>query len=130
MTKLHEVAMQWMELETKHPNALADYLTDKGYKKIGIYGYDRMGKLLLKKLKDWETVVIDEMHKQADPEVRTIHTTVDKYPETDMMIVSRFFEFDRIVDDIRSKTDAEIIPLDQFIEEICRQFGEENACCK
>lgn len=128
VSKLHETTMQWMELTAKHPAAFSDYLNAKGYKKIGIYGYDRLGKLLRRALKSWEPVVIDDRFKQSDPEVKTIHTTESRYPDTDIMIVSRFFEFDTLVDDIRSRTDAQIIPLDKFIEEAQKLYPEDNAC--
>lgn len=125
VSKLHEATMQWMELTAKHPEAFSEYLTAKGYKKVGIYGYDRLGKLLRRNLKDWQPVVIDEMHKQMDPEVTTIHTTTKTYPEMDLLIVSRFFEFDRLCEEIRGKTNAKLIPLDQFIEEAGKLYPEE-----
>lgn len=128
MTKLHDAVMQWMELETQNPNAVLDYLKQKGYKKIGIYGYDRMGKLLRKKLKDWNPVVIDEMHKQMDPEVTTIHTTEKRFPEMDLLIVSRFFEFEDLVDDIQSRTDAEIVPLDAFLRNVQEMYPDVTPC--
>lgn len=128
MSKLHEAAMQWMELETQHPNAISDYLTQKGYQKIGIYGYDRMGKLLRRKLKDRNPVVIDEMHKQMDPEVRTIHTTEKRFPEMDLLVVSRFFEFEDLLDDIRSRTDAEIVPLDGFLQNVREMDPDAGTC--
>lgn len=129
VSKLHEATLQWMELTAKHPDAFTEYLNAKGYKKVGIYGYDRLGKLLRKSLKEWEPVVIDVMFKQTDPEVRTIHTTESRYPETDLMIVSRFFEFDSLVDDIRSRTNAEVIGLDKFIEEVRERYPEDFKDC-
>ena len=127
--KLHEASLQWMELTAKHPAAFSEYLKSKGYHKVGIYGYDRLGKLLRKELKEWEPVVISDRFKQTDPEVQTIHTTQERFPEMDALIVSRFFEFDRLVEDIRTRTDAEIIPLDKLIEQARGFYGDDCADC-
>lgn len=128
VTRLHEATLQWMELTERHPDVFSEYLKAKGYQKVGIYGYDRLGKLLRKNLKEWDPVVISDRFKQTDPEVTTVHTTERRYPETDIMIVSRFFELDSLMDDIRSRTDAEIMGLDQFIEDVQKLYPEDCTC--
>ncbi len=111
----------WME-----KNLLGIRISDRinGIKanKVAIYGYGRIGKLLCKQLLNdgvEVTCILDKMKKENDSNNTKeidIYSLKDDYPNSDIIIVTPFLEFESIVEDIRKKDiSSKIISVQELL---------------
>lgn len=115
--QLFEVFSDWLELILDDPGSIKRYLAEHQYQEVGIYGYGNAGKLLRKALKRQNHVIIDRRTLCLEEDVRTVCACEKQFPRMDLLIVTPFYEYDGIYENIRGKTDARIVSLDAFIRE-------------
>jgi hypothetical protein len=107
----------WMVLRNKG-RTLAEYFEDRKFKNLAIYGLGKLGLCLHEELKRSNINVkyaidINAAHfsyldlKVVSPE--------DQLETVDVIIVTPFFEYKKIVDELQRKTSCEIISLEDVI---------------
>ena len=113
------LSLQWtVNLQGKH--SISDYLLDKGYRKIAIYGMSDMGKALLNELKQSELIVeyvIDRNAGEIFVDIPVLLPEND-FLDTDVIIVTPFLQYDAIEGMLRKKSSCDIISIKDIINTI------------
>lgn len=119
--ELWDVAADWLNLVLDNPECVQEYLRKKGYQKVAIYGYGRVGKMLYKNIKEMTNLIIDRLPKCVNDKVVTVLACEEKYPDTDLVIVTPMSEYNSIIDSISGKTTADIVSLQELIKKIKKE---------
>ncbi|MBD5489856.1 MAG: hypothetical protein HDR13_13880 [Lachnospiraceae bacterium] len=110
---------QWVKVkqEGKH---LADYLEQKGYKSIAIYGMSYAGERLLEELKGSNIEVRYGIDRNAETIYSDIDlvTNEDRLEPVDAIIITSIFFFDEIEKQLSEKVDYPIISLEDILYEV------------
>lgn len=100
------VAMKWMEVERKGM-FLKDYLSNCGYKRIAIYGYDYFGRELEAQLCESDiTVSYIICGNKNIPTDKPVFWIEDGFPKVDLIIVTDITEY-LTAENIIQKNNAE-----------------------
>lgn len=114
------VLSRWLNI-VDDGNRLAKYFEDKGYKYLAVYGMGILGKTLIKKLSDKNTIVkyaIDRNYHMEYGDVR-IYGLTDEWPEVDVVVITPVGRYGEIKADIhRYHPKAVTIPLEHIIYEL------------
>lgn len=93
---------------------VTEYFTDSGYGKIAIYGMGDLANRLLDDLHDSTIQVcygIDRDVAGTVCKIENIFSIDDVLPTVDVVIVTPFYAFENIYEDLRKKIDCPIIRL-------------------
>ena len=103
--------IEWMKKKQGN-NHMGDYLKDQGFSKIVIYGKDLFETVLRSELLSDGIEVIDSFEVHAlDNRQR------DVLREIDAVIVTQFWDIERITDLLRTETRAKVVSLEDLIYE-------------
>lgn len=109
---------KWLMLRDNNIT-LADYLEEKRYRNVAIYGYGLLGKHLLSELKKSQInvkCIIDINANGLNLEV-PVKTPSDQFGEVEVVIVSNIHIFKNIESNLRKNYDGDIISLEDLINE-------------
>lgn len=99
--------------------SIEQYFLNHGYKKIMIYGYGYIGKLLTQALSDTGIEVVAIMDKAASSdEMDTVIGVGSSIPDVDCIVVTPVFYFDTIYNMLREKTNIPVISMQSVVEKI------------
>jgi len=107
---------QWVRLKQENIS-VGEYLVQKGYHKIAIYGMNYVGETLLFELKDSPVEVAYGIDRNAED----IHLDIpivapeEELEQVDAIIVTAFSYFNDISEMLSSKTDGDIISVEDII---------------
>lgn len=113
---LYLLMNQWVKVK-QQGKSIPQYLLQKGYKKIAIYGMNYVGETLFDELNNSEIEIAYAIDKNAEG----IYAEVDMFspddtlPEADAVIVTPVFFFDEIEELLSTKTEADIISLEDIL---------------
>lgn len=111
--------LQWMtNLQGK--KSIADYLWDKGYRRVAIYGMSDLGKALMNELKESELTleyVIDRNAGEVFVD-RPVLTPDDDFPETDVIIVTPFLQYKAIKSLLQNKSSCDVLSIKDIVNEM------------
>jgi len=116
----YKIFSSWMVLRNKG-RMLSDYFQDRDFKNVAIYGLGRLGICLYEELKNSKINVkyaIDikaENFSYFDLKVVSLESQLET---VDAIIVTPFFEYKKIVDELRKKTSYKIVNLEDVISSI------------
>lgn len=113
---LKQLFIKWLDNE-KNKIKISDYLNEMNIKTIAIYGMSDAGWKLYDELKQSDIVVeyvIDRRMIEADIELVTID---DELKDVDLIIVTAIYDYDEIANDLKKKTQSQVISLEQIIYE-------------
>lgn len=110
---------QWVKIKQQGKN-LAEYLKDKEYKNIAIYGMSYAGKTLVEELKGSEIQVKYGIDKNIDPGYTEIDIMPldDELKKVDAVIVTAITFFDEIEEKLSKKVECPIISLEDILYRI------------
>lgn len=110
--------MQWLKLR-QSGRSICNYLEEKGYRTVAIYGMGHNGERVLQELKNSEIEVLYGIDKKADSIVSDIDVlAVDAdFPETDAIIVSEPIYMETIMKLLKTKVSCPIVSLEEAIYE-------------
>ncbi len=114
MVVFYRIAIKWIRL-LQLDKRLEEFFLDRGYKKIAIYGLREFGELLYLELRDSEV----EVKYLIDQEADKIYIDADikpqlpsaKIEDVDVIVVTAVTFMDQIREELKGKTNAEIISL-------------------
>ncbi|MBS4994518.1 MAG: hypothetical protein KHZ83_04490 [Roseburia sp.] len=107
---------KWL-LHKQKGNSIADYLYDKGYHEIAVYGMNYLGERLIDDLLESKikvSYVIDKNAKCPYPNISTC-TPNDSLKKVDAIIVSINYLFDEINMELSERVDYPIINLEELL---------------
>lgn len=110
---------QWIQVKQEEKN-LADYLIEKGYKNIAIYGMSYVGETLINELKNTNINILYGVDKRADSIYSDIPliSLEDELKDVDAVIVTAITFFDEIEKLLSEKIDCPILSLEDILYEI------------
>lgn len=111
--------LQWMTNLQGKKN-IADYLWDKGYRRVAIYGMSDLGKALMNELKESELTleyVIDRNAGEVFVD-RPVLTPDDDFPETDVIIVTPFLQYEAIKSLLQNKSSCDVLSIKDIVNEM------------
>lgn len=117
---LFRIVNQWLSAKQDNKN-IADYLLNKGYKNIAIYGLGYIGRTLLKELKGTEILVnyvIDNSIETAEDDSVSVYNMNDSLEVVDAVIVTAVTWFDEIKEQLSKKIDCDVISFEQIVYEM------------
>lgn len=116
---LYLMMNQWVKVKQKGKN-ISEFLLQRGYKKIAIYGMAFVGETLYDELKDSRIEIAYAIDRNADSifaEIDVVSPDVE-LDEVDAIIVTPIFFFDEIEEMLSEKTDADIVCMEDILYEI------------
>lgn len=109
----------WNELKITNHN-LGDFLYDKGYRNIIIYGFGRNGHMFYTDILNSKINcigIVDKFYKETKQNEQIKLLKLDeKFPECDAVIVSVIDKYNEIYNEINDKVECSIISLYEIIE--------------
>lgn len=109
--------LHWVEaLYLKH--RVSDFFLEEGYKNIAIYGMGDIANRLLDGLQESDVNVVYGIDRDAAGTVcklQNIYSLEDELPVVDAIVVTPFYAFNAICNDLSNKTDAKIISIEEVI---------------
>ena len=111
-----DVTNEWLKVKKRGDN-LSDYFTKNEWKKIAIYGMGELGNRLMEELEGSEVKIlyfIDKYKKENDLNISVYDITAD-LPEVDVIVVTPFFSYDEIEEQLMDKVDYPIISIEEIV---------------
>lgn len=110
---------QWVQVKQEGKN-LGTYFSEKGYKRIGIYGMSYAGETLVKELKNTEVNVAYGIDKNADSIYSDldIFSMEDELDKVDAVVVTAITFFDEIEEKLSKKVNCPILSLEDILYEV------------
>ncbi len=110
---------QWM-IVRKEGGSIAEYLREKGYSRVIIYGMSYAGQRLLDDLAESKIEVITAIDRNAG----TIEVPIsillpqDEFPDADCIIVTAIYSFSEIKEMLSHKVNCPILSLEDILYKI------------
>ena len=110
---------QWVASK-QEGKSIVDYFINNDIKTIAIYGMSFMGNRLYEELKNTNIEVKYAIDKKADNICADIDVISPKedFPHVDAIVVTAFYFFDAIEEELCNKTDIPLISLEDIFYEI------------
>lgn len=117
--ELFVMMCDWMRTK-QEGKSLLNYLEDKGYKSVAIYGMSFAGERLLDELRDGGVEVKYAVDKKADPIYfdTQICRPEENLEEVDVMIVTAITFYDEIRVRLKEKLQCPILSLEDIIHDL------------
>jgi ketol-acid reductoisomerase len=99
---------------------LEGYFTDKGYQTIAIYGMGELGNRLYEELKDSNVKIKYAIDKNSDSTYSELDviSIEDEMEAVDAVVVTAFFAFDEIKEELEQSIEYPIISIEDVIYEL------------
>lgn len=116
----YRLMVDWLSVMEEGRN-ISDYLKEKGYYKVAIYGAQDTGWHLAKQLQKTEIelkYIIDRSVFSGRLNAFPIYRPDDQLPEVDAIIVTPVWDYQNIKEKLLKKVSCQIISLQEIIEEM------------
>ena len=113
---LYEVSSRWI-LAIEKKVDIVEFFKDNSIQTVAVYGMGRIGKALVRHLKDNEINVlygIDIRKDKVESECR-VYSLEDELPEVEIIIVT-VWNLEKIKNDLYGKTNARIISIEDILK--------------
>ena len=107
---------RWFEKKIENDDFIIEYLNDKGYRSVAIYGFGYIGELLYKDLRHFDVSVnyiIDNAAKNKDIRIFSLK---DDLPKTDVIVVAVSYDYENIETRIKSKVNVPVVFLEEMLQ--------------
>jgi len=116
VTRNFKLLNWWFEKKIENEKFIPEYLSQRGYKSVAIYGFGYMGELLYKDMRRFNVAVdyiIDNTAKNTDLKIFTLK---DELPKTDAIIVAVSYDYESIEKKIKEKTNVPVVFLEEMLQ--------------
>lgn len=113
---LYLMMNQWVKVK-QAGKSIPDFLLEKGYSKIAIYGMNYVGETLYDELRDSGIEVVYAIDRNADSIFSEINivTPDSELDQVDAIIVTPIFFYDEIEEMLSNKIDADILCMEDIL---------------
>lgn len=120
-----KVYSEWMRLK---PGELSEWFSKRAYYKIAIYGMHYLGESLCNELENTDIEIKYAIDKNANNIYSDIevYTPDEELGQVDVVIVTAFFYYDEIKDQLRKRLQCPIISLEDILKEM---LFKRCSCC-
>lgn len=110
---------QWLILKNEN-KSIIEYFKKNSYNTIAVYGIGEMGNRLIEELENSDIVIKYAIDKNSGGLYANIPVLDmdDHLDEVDVIVVTATFAFNEIAEELRKKTSANIISLEDLIYEL------------
>ena len=118
LIEFYYILIQWMRVHHEG-RTLVNYFKNNNYKTVAIYGMKELGEALLSELDGTDVEVKYGIDRDADnlyPGIDT-YTPDEEIEEVDVIVVCAVHYFDQIEEDMKAKTRAKIVSLEDVVWE-------------
>lgn len=120
MIRINEALSEWLKLK-QNGISIKEYFEQNHYETIAIYGMGDLGKKLFFELQNSGMEVIYTVDKNAGMQDKyKMIQLADKLPKTNVIIVTAVSSFNEIYMELKNKTSAEIVNIEDMIWSIQR----------
>ncbi|HCT90058.1 MAG TPA: hypothetical protein DF613_01550 [Lachnospiraceae bacterium] len=121
MTEFYDLLIRWVALYQEN-RKIAEWITGKGYRSIGVYGMRELGVLIYHELarEGFEKCVAidqnaDNLNLNSDMEIQS---PTEKLSDLDLIIVAAPHYFEEIRKSLESMTQADVVSIEDIVFEI------------
>ncbi len=110
----------WLEIR-QHGKSVGDYCKENGYNSVAIYGMHYLGESLCKDLEGTGIEIKYAIDRNANGDNESgikVYTPEEELQKVDVVIVTAFYFFDEIRDNLCGKIDCPIISLEDLLYEL------------
>lgn len=109
---------EWLQRKERS-NGLESYFINHGYRKIAIYGWGIVGKLLYEELYDSNIEISYAVDKKNVSEMAPlpIFSLEKELPEVDLIVITATFAFEEIKEELQNYVKAPIVSVDDIVYE-------------
>ena len=114
--RLIQLLLSWVDVK-KDGFMLSDFLLDKGYRNIAIYGMGNLGTRLYNELKTSDVSVAYAIDKHAgdlDFEIE-VKSLEENLPDVDVIVITPIYHISDIKKDLEKKTTAELVSIEDIV---------------
>ncbi len=110
---------RWMMLENQGTHT-KEYFEKYDYHKVAIYGMGRLGRWLVRTLKDASVDIVYAIDQRSNIDMLGVDkkNLEDELPDVDVVIVTAIEDFDDIELKICSRLNVNVVSLDEVIAEL------------
>lgn len=120
MIRINETLSEWLKLN-QNGISIKSYFEQNHYETIAIYGMGDLGKKLFFELQNSGMEIVYTVDKNAGMQDKyKMIQLADKLPKTDVIIVTAVSSFNEIYMELKNKTSAEIVNIEDMIWSIQR----------
>lgn len=112
-----QLLIHWIEVKNAG-YSLAAYFEEFGYQKIAIYGMGELANLLCEDLQESNIEVaygIDQEVCNSISRIQNVYSPNDELDEADAVVVTPFYAFDQIREEISKKVKCPILSIEEVI---------------
>ena len=106
----------WLKLKGQG-RSISQYLSERSYNRIAVYGWGELGKRLYEELKTAEIEVVCIIDRCAKPDGKTV--SVDEFREEfydiSAVVVTAIYDFDNIYHILRGRVNCPILSLEEVV---------------
>lgn len=116
---LFKMMVEWMAL-IQDGKSISDYITNKGIRRIAVYGVSYVGDCLIRELKntEWELIYgIDNAENTIWTDI-PVFSMNDELEDVDIVIVTAVTNYEEIQKELFDKINSEVISLEEIIYQI------------
>lgn len=113
----YQLLSHWLESKNSGKSTV-DYFEEKRYKHIAIYGMGDLANRLMEDLENSDIIVeygIDRDACNAPARINEVYSPEDELPLVDAVVVTPFYAFDSVKNNLKSKTDCPVISLEEVV---------------
>ena len=116
MTEFYDLLIQWVEVKQRGCS-ISEYLHERQFDRIAIYGIKEIGELLLKELEGSEVEVAYVIDRDADSLFLPIHVCRpdDSLKSVDAIVVTCIHYFDEIKKTMESKMNCPVLSIEDIV---------------
>lgn len=118
--KQADINLKWIKLYRNHQK-ISEWLFDRGYRNIAIYGLGNLGIELIDELKENQVqikYIIDQRADEIFHEKYEVFKYSSKLPKVDLIIMTVINDEEEIKNRIKYELDCDVYSLDEILDEM------------
>ena len=113
----YNLLMHWLEIKNAG-GSVSSYFTDMGYKNVAVYGMWDLANRLIEDAESGGINIVYGIDRDAAcciSQLDNVYSLEDEFPEADVIVVTPFYAFDDIKNELSKKVKCPIISLEDVV---------------
>ena len=116
-TDFYHLMNRWVEVKNAG-RSVTEYFEEQGYYNIAVYGMADMANRLYEDLEGTRVKIVYGIDRDVcctGSKVENIYSLQDEFPKVDVIVVTPFYAYDSIKDNLEKKVKCAIISIEEVI---------------